>query len=147
MNINGNDFTEPIISKEKSILVKFVQAMVHFVSQHDSKSKQYNINGYTACKFQIDGREEIFCATWSHGNIGEWYFWCLIQWHGYDESYSAHILGFFKISHPFFKTNYCGTTAMVVVQSSPKSSPMSMDRMSGDFISKFHMQEDWDECT
>jgi hypothetical protein len=36
---------------------------------------------------------------------------------------------------------------MAVVQSSPKSSPMSMDRMSGDFVSKFHMPEDLDECT
>jgi hypothetical protein len=36
---------------------------------------------------------------------------------------------------------------MAVVQSSPESSPLSMDRMSGDFISKFHMPEDLDECT
>jgi hypothetical protein len=79
LNINGNDFAEPIISKGKSILVKFVEAMAHFVSQHDSRSKQYNINGYTACKLQLDGREEIFCVTWSYGNDGEWYDWCLIQ--------------------------------------------------------------------
>ncbi len=43
--------------------------------------------------------------------------------------------------------NYRGTTVMAVVQSSPKSSPMSMDRMSEDFVSKFHMPEDLDECT
>jgi hypothetical protein len=34
--------------------------MVRFVSQHDSRSKQYNINGYTACKLQLDGREKYF---------------------------------------------------------------------------------------
>jgi hypothetical protein len=109
--------------------VKFVEAMVHFVSQHDSRSNQYNINGYTACKLQLDGREEIFRATWSYGNNGKWYDWCLIQWHGYDESYPTCILVFFSFSHSFLETNYRGTTVMAVVESSPKSSPMSMDRM------------------
>jgi hypothetical protein len=109
--INGNNFTEPIISKGKSISVKFVEAMVHFVSQHDSRSKLYNINGYTACKLQLDGREEIFHATWSYDNNGEWYDWCLIQWHGYDESYPAHILVFFQFLSLFFRDklswNHC----------------------------------------
>ncbi len=109
--------------------MKFVEAMVHFVSQHDSRSNQYNINGYTACKLQLDGREEIFRATWSYGNNGKWYDWCLIQWHGYDESYPTCILVFFSFSHSFLETNYRGTTVMAVVESSPKSSPMSMDRM------------------
>jgi hypothetical protein len=89
LNINGNDFTEPIISNGKSISVKFVEAMFRFNSLHDSRSKLYNINGYTACKLQFDGREEIFCATWSYGNNGKWYDWCFIQWDGYDDSYPA----------------------------------------------------------
>ncbi len=32
--------------------------MVRFISQHDSRSKLYKINGFTACKLQLDGREE-----------------------------------------------------------------------------------------
>jgi len=36
---------------------------------------------------------------------------------------------------------------MAVVQSSPSSSPMSMERMQRDFISKIQMPEDLDECT
>ncbi len=43
--------------------------------------------------------------------------------------------------------NYSGITVMEVDQSSPESSPMSMERMSEDFVSKFHMPEDLDECT
>ena len=66
LNINGNDFSDPIISNRKSISVKFVEAIVHFISQHDSRSKLYNINGFTACKLQLDGREEIFRATWNY---------------------------------------------------------------------------------
>jgi hypothetical protein len=107
----------------------------------------YIINSFTACKLQLDGREEIFCTTWSYGNDGEWYDWCLIHWDVYDESYPASILGFFEFSHPSIETNYRGTTVMAVVQSSPESSPMSMERMSEDFVSKFHMPEDLDECT
>jgi hypothetical protein len=36
---------------------------------------------------------------------------------------------------------------MAVVQSSPESLPMSMDRMSSDCFSKFHMPENLDEYT
>jgi hypothetical protein len=89
LNKNGSDFTEPIISNGKSISVKFVEAMVHFIFQHDSRSKLYNINDFTACKLQLDEREEIFRAIWSYGNNGEWYDWCLIHWDGYNESYPA----------------------------------------------------------
>ncbi len=140
LNINGNDFIDPIISNRKSISVKFVEAMVCFISQHDSRSKLYKINGFTACKLQLDGREEILRAIWSYGNDGEWYDWRLIHWDGYDESYPARILGFFEFSHS-------ETSVMAVVQSSSESSPMSMERMGKDFISKFHMPNDLDECT
>jgi hypothetical protein len=36
---------------------------------------------------------------------------------------------------------------MVVVQSLPRSLPMSMDWMSSEFVSKFHMPENLDEYT
>jgi hypothetical protein len=36
---------------------------------------------------------------------------------------------------------------MAVVQSSPASSPMSLERMGKDFISKFYMPDDLDQCT
>jgi hypothetical protein len=140
LNINGNHFTNPIISNGKSISVKFIEAMVRFISQNDSSSKQYQINGFTSCKLKLEGREEIFRAIWSYGNDGEWYDWCLIRWDGYDESYPARILGFFEFSQS-------DTSVMAVVQSSPESSPMSMERMGKDFISKFHMPDDLDECT
>jgi hypothetical protein len=35
----------------------------------------------------------------------------------------------------------------VVVQSSPESSPMSMDQMSEEFVSKLHMPKNLDEYT
>jgi hypothetical protein len=82
LNINGNDFTKTIISDGKRIHVKFVKTMAHFVFKYDSQSRGYNVDGYTACKLQLDGRDKIFCATSSYGNNGEWYDWCLIQWHG-----------------------------------------------------------------
>ncbi len=94
LNINGIGFTDPIISDGKRIHVKFVEAMASFVLKHDSQSRQYNINGYTACKLQLEGRNEIFCATSSYGTDGEWYDWCLIHWDGFDESHAACILGF-----------------------------------------------------
>jgi hypothetical protein len=94
LNINGSDFTDPIISDGKRIHVKFVKAMDSFVFEHDSQSRQYNINGYTACKLQLDGRDEIFHATSSYGTNDDWYDRCLIQWHGFDESYATRILGF-----------------------------------------------------
>jgi hypothetical protein len=85
------------------------------------------------------------CATSSYGTNGKWYDWCLVQLHGFDESYAAHILGFFEFSHPSIDTNYQGTTVMAVVQSSPELSPMSMDQMSEEFVSKFYMPENFDE--
>jgi hypothetical protein len=96
---------------------------------------------------QLDGRNEIFCATSSYGTNGEWYDLCLIQLHGYDESYAVRILDFIKFSHPSIDKNYQGTTVMAVVQLSPKSSPNSMDQMSEDFVPEFHMPEDLDEYT
>ena len=141
LNINGNEFTNPIISNGRSISVKFVEAMVRFIRENDSRSNQYKINGFTCCKLRLDGREEIFRATCSYGNDGEWYDWCLIHWNGYDESYPARILGFFEFSQQN------ETSMMAVVQSSPESSPMSMERMGQDFISKFIMPDDLDECT
>jgi hypothetical protein len=39
LNINGNDFTEPIISDGKRIHDKFVKAMACFVFKHDSQSR------------------------------------------------------------------------------------------------------------
>jgi hypothetical protein len=140
LKINGNHFTNPIISNGKSISVKFVEAMVRFISQNVSSSKQYQINGFTSCKLKLEGREEIFRAIWSYGNDGEWYDWCLIRWDGYNELYPAQILGFFEFSQS-------DTSVMAVVQSSPESSPMSMERMGKDFISKFHMPDNLDECT
>ncbi len=100
LNINGNGFTDPIISDGKRIHIKFVKAIASFAFKHDSQSRQYIINGYTACKLQLEGRDEIFCATSSSGTDGKWYDWCLIQWHGVDESYVARILAFFEFSHP-----------------------------------------------
>jgi hypothetical protein len=88
---------------------------------------------------ELDGREEIFRAISNYGSDGEWYDWCLIEWDGYNETYPARILGFFH-----YNIDPC---VMVVVQSSPETSPMSMDRMSGDFVSKFSMPEDLDDCT
>ncbi len=75
LNINGNGFTDPIISDGKRIHVKFVKAMASFVFKHDSQSRQYIIHGYTytACKLQLEGRVEIFRATSSYGTNGEWY--------------------------------------------------------------------------
>ena len=61
------------------------------------------------------------------------------EWDGYNEPYPAHILGFFH-----YNNDPC---VIVVVQSSPETSPMSMDRMSIDFVSKFSMPEDLDDCT
>ncbi len=141
LNINGNGFTDPIISDEKRIHVKFVKAMASFVFKHDSQSRQNIINGYTACKLQLEGKDEIFHATSSYGTNGKWHDWCLIQWHWFDESYAARILGFFEFYQPSIDTNYQGTPVMAVVQSSPESLPMLMDQMSEEFVSKFHMPE------
>ncbi len=147
LKINGNGFTDPIISDGKRIHVKFVKVMASFVFKHDYQSRKYIINGYTACKLQLEGRDEIFCATLSYGTDGKWYDWWLIQWHGFDESHAAGILGFFQLSHPSIDTNYQGTTVMAVVQSSPESLPMSIYWMSEEFISKFLMSENLDEYT
>ena len=60
LNVRGNDFTNPVISTGKSISVKFVEAIVRFISHNDSTSKQFKINAFTCCKLKIEGREEIF---------------------------------------------------------------------------------------
>jgi hypothetical protein len=139
LDINDDGFTDPVISNEKKVPVKFVEAVVKYLTMHDAHSRQYKITGYTACKLEVEGREEIFRATSNYGSDGEWYDWCLIQWEGYNETYPARILGFFHYSGD--------TSVMVVVQSSPATSPMSMDRMTTDFVSKFFMPEDLDDCT
>ena len=140
LNVNGIDFTHPVLSKRKRTSVKFVEAIVRYISLNDTTRSQFIIQAFTCCKLKLEGREEIFRATCNFGNDGEWYDWCLIQWDGYDEPYPARILGFFILSGN-------DTSVMAVVQSSPASSPMSMERMQRDFISKIQMPEDLDECT
>ncbi len=65
--------------------MKFVEAMVRFISENDTTSKQFKINAFTCCKLKLEEREEIFRAIWNHGNDGKWYDWCLIRWDGYNE--------------------------------------------------------------
>ena len=139
LNINSDGFTDPVMSNQKKPPVKFVESVVKYLSHRDARSRQYKIIGYTACKLELDGREEIFRAISNYGCDGEWYDWCLIKWDGYNETYPARILGFFH-----YNNDPC---VMVVVQSSPETSPMSMDRMSRDFVSNFSMPEDLDDFT
>ena len=116
LNVNGNDFTNPVLSTRKRISVKFVEAMVRFISQNDSSSKQYKINGFTSCKLKLEGREEIFP---SYLELWQWWrvvwlvsyplgwirwivpcpniriFWVLTVWHVIDGS-CAVITGIFS---------------------------------------------------
>jgi hypothetical protein len=140
LNVNGIHFTHPVLSPGKRTSVKFVEAIVHYISQNDISRRQFIIQAFTCCKLKLEGREEIFRATCNFGNDGEWYDWCLIRWDGYDEPYPARIIGFFVSSGN-------DRSVMAVVQSSPESSPMSMEKMGIDFISKIRMPEDLDECT
>ena len=140
LRINRNSFSDPVMSNnKKKPSVKFIETVVKHLTHRDAHSRQCKITGYTACKLELDGRVEIFRATSNYGSDGEWYDWCLIEWDGYEETYPARILGFF----------HCNVNpgVMVVVQSSPETSPMSMDRMSRDFVSKISMPEDLDDCT
>jgi hypothetical protein len=73
LNINGNGFTDPIILDRKRTHAKFDEAMASFVFKHDFQSRQYIINGYTACKLQLEGRDQILCTTSSYGTNGKWY--------------------------------------------------------------------------
>jgi hypothetical protein len=79
LNVNGNDFSNPVLSTGKRISVKFVEAMVRFISENDTTSKQFEINAFTCCKLKLEGREEIFRAILNYGNDREWYDWCLIH--------------------------------------------------------------------
>ena len=96
LDINDDGFTDPVISNRKKVPVKFVEAVVKYLTLLDAHSRQYNITGYTACKLEVEGREELFRATSNYGSDGEWYDWCLIEWDGYIETYPARILGFFQ---------------------------------------------------
>ena len=109
LNINSNGFTEPVMSNQKKPPVKFVESVVKYLTHRDAHSRQYKIICYTACKLELDGREEIFRAISNYGSDGEWYDWCLIKWDGYNETYPARILGFFH-----YNNDPC---VMVVVQS------------------------------
>lgn len=146
LDINGTDFSIRKSANNK-LSVKFVEAMVRFISKYEGPST-ITITGYTVCKLDLDGRPEIFRAVSNYGDDGEWYDWCLIEWEDHEETYPGHILGFFEYYAPgIHSTNYRGTLVFAVVQSSESTSPMSMNRMSKDFISKFQMPEDLDEFT
>ncbi len=127
LKVNGNYVSNPILLTGKRISVKFVEAMVCFISENDNTSKQFQINACICCKLKLEGREEIFRAISNYGNDGEWYDWCLINWDGYDEQYPARILGFFSSSES-------DGEVMAVVQSSHISSSMLMERMGKGYI-------------
>jgi hypothetical protein len=147
LDINGNNFSIHKKSDDKKLSVKFVEAMVRFISKYNAPST-ITVIGYTVCKLELDGRPEIFCVTSNYGDDGEWYDWCLIEWEDHEETYPGHILGIFEYYvFGIHSKNYRGTLAFAIVQSSQSTSPMSMNRMSKDFISKFHMPEDLDEFT
>ncbi len=50
-------------------------------------------------------------------------------------------VGMVTMNRSFLLLSESDTSVMAVVQSSPASSPMSMERMGKDFISKFHMPD------
>jgi hypothetical protein len=62
LDINENGFTDPLISNQKTVPVKFVEAVVKHITLQDSQIRRFNIIGYTACKLELDGTEEIFLA-------------------------------------------------------------------------------------
>ncbi len=47
LNINSNEFTDPIISDKKMLPVKFVKVLVRFSSEHDSQRREHIITGYS----------------------------------------------------------------------------------------------------
>jgi hypothetical protein len=147
LDINGNNFSIHKKSDDKKLSVKFVEVMVRFISKYNEPST-ITVIGYTVCKLELDGRQEIFCAMSNYGDDDEWYDWCLIDWEDHEETYPGHTLEFLEYFVPAIHSkNYRGTLIFAVVQLSQSTSPMSMNRMSKYFISKFHMPEDLDEFT
>ena len=115
-----------------------VQAIALFAAKQDDYHHNYSVTGYTACKFLLDGRHEIFRAISSFMDDGHWYDWCLVQWeqNGVYFTFPGRILGFFNLDH----SGSCEDLMEcihVVVESS--SDPVSMDSLSRSFVKKFKM--------
>ncbi len=70
LNVNGLNILHPVLSTGKRNSVKFVEAMVRFISQNDTTRSQFKIQAFTCCKLKLEGREEIFRAIWNYGNDG-----------------------------------------------------------------------------
>jgi hypothetical protein len=119
-----------------------VQAIALFAAKQDDYRDNYSVTGYTACKFLLDGRSEIFRAVSSFMDDGHWYDWCLVQWEdesGVYSTFPGRILGFFNLDHSGSCDNLM-ECIHVVVESSCK--PVSMDDLSQSFIKKFNMPVD-----
>jgi hypothetical protein len=114
--------------------------------QHDSNGK-LNLAGYTTCKLILDDRLVTLCATSKYGFDGQWYDWCLVAWQDFEETYPARELGFFDFNLPGVEQNCKETPVYAVLQSSSECSPILMEIMSEQFVPKYHMPEDLDECT
>ncbi len=71
LHINSNGFTDPLTLNSKKPAVKFVESVVKYLTHRDAHSRQFKIIGYTACKLELDGREEIFRAISNYGSDGE----------------------------------------------------------------------------
>jgi hypothetical protein len=108
---DGKLSSNPITSYQKGILVKFVEGLARFISQHDSNG-ELNVTGYTTCKLILDNRKVTLRAASKYGLDGQWYDWCLVAWQNFDETYPGHLLGFFEFTHR-------ETTVYIVLQSSP----------------------------
>ncbi len=113
-----------------------MKGSVRFISEHNPNG-ELNLTGYTTCKLILDDRNVTLRATSKYGLDGQWYDWCLVAWQNFDETYPARMLGFFEFKLPGVEQNYRETTVYLVLQSSPGCSPISMEMMSEQFVSKF----------
>jgi hypothetical protein len=133
------DYTKTL--RRTNLPDRCVQAIALFAAKQDDYRDNYSVTGYTACKFLLDGRSEIFRAISSFMDDGHWYDWCLVEWEesGLYSTFPGRILGFFNLDHSGSCENLM-ECIHVVVESS--CTPVSMDDLSESFIKKFKMPTD-----
>ena len=69
LKVNGNYVSNPILLTGKRISVKFVEAMVRFITENDSTSKQLQFNAFRCCKLKLEMMESGMIGVLSIGMV------------------------------------------------------------------------------
>jgi hypothetical protein len=119
------------VDNSSSLPTHLIRGIAVYASRELGIQDRCSIVGYTACKMQVDKRDEILRCNSNYSHDGQWYDWCLIEWvdsNNTSQTYPGLILGFIQVNMKIY----------AVVQST--NDAMTLEKLTKEFVCKFSLQ-------